>query len=63
MRDFPVPGSWVARLPRGEDEKAPTKLKLWMCRCTRVRCAVELNAECRKCGKPFKLIKRKVEAQ
>jgi hypothetical protein len=33
--------------------KAPTKMKLWQCDCTKIRAAVELDATCNKCGKPF----------
>lgn len=41
----------------GSDEKpkAKSKMKLWFCGCTRVRCAVELNAKCEKCGNMFEL--------
>jgi hypothetical protein len=35
-------------------EKAPgSKLKKWSCGCTNVRCAVELNAQCERCGSAF----------
>jgi hypothetical protein len=45
-------------LPKPEDEPAPrprgqSKLKKWSCGCTNVRCAVELNASCLKCGEMF----------
>jgi hypothetical protein len=36
-----------------EQKKQPTRMKKWGCGCTIVRAAVELNAHCLKCGKPF----------
>lgn len=32
---------------------APTKMKKFRCNCTTVRCAVDLSATCKKCGKEF----------
>ena len=43
------------RKEQGSRVKAPTKLKIWSCGCTNVRCAVELLAECQDCGNEFKL--------
>lgn len=34
-------------------KKAPTKMKLWECGCTKIRAAVEIDAICKKCGQPF----------
>ena len=34
--------------------KQPTKMKLWTCGCTKVRCAVVLSAECILCHNDFK---------
>ena len=33
----------------------PIKMAKWSCRCTRVRCARDLEATCRKCHTPFEL--------
>ena len=33
--------------------KQSTKLKKWTCGCTNVRCAVDLDAACNKCGQDF----------
>ena len=32
---------------------APTKMKKYRCQCTTVRCATDLQATCKKCGKEF----------
>lgn len=37
-----------------EGSATPTKMKKWTCGCTNVRCAVELAAVCRTCGRKFK---------
>ncbi len=44
----------VVRLSDEGKPKAPTKMKKWVCPCgVIVRCAVELNAECKDCGGQF----------
>jgi len=43
----------VFRVDNPERPKQPTKMKLWTCGCTRVRCAVELKATCHACGENF----------
>lgn len=53
LREFPAPKSWMMRVPSAV--KAPTKMKLWRCKCTRVRCATTLDATCNRCGQKFKL--------
>ncbi len=41
----------VAKPPK----RPGSKLKKWSCGCTNVRVAVELDALCRRCGRPFAL--------
>ena len=43
------------RKEQGSKVKAPTKMKKWSCGCTNVRCAVELDAYCKKCVNYFEL--------
>jgi hypothetical protein len=33
--------------------KGDSKMRKWSCQCTNVRCAVELRAQCNKCGHAF----------
>jgi hypothetical protein len=40
---------------RASPNKAPTKLFKWSCDCTILRCATKLEADCRRCGRPFEL--------
>jgi len=35
--------------------KQKTKMKKWSCGCTNIRCAVDLDATCNKCGQKFEL--------
>jgi len=37
----------------GRRAKQTTRMKKWTCGCTIVRCAVDLQATCAKCGEPF----------
>jgi hypothetical protein len=47
------------RVQPAEREKAPTKMKKWMCTCpVNVRCAVELTATCTSCGYTFANVER-----
>ena len=49
-----VDPSWVLKLPPAPVRPVGTsKMKKWSCRCTNVRCAVELRATCLSCGAPF----------
>jgi hypothetical protein len=41
--------------PDQERQRAPTKMKKWMCGCTIIRAAVEVQALCLKCNSEFKL--------
>lgn len=34
-------------------KKAPTKMKKWVCGCTTIRCATQLDAQCVACGTSF----------
>jgi len=36
-------------------EKAPTKMKKWMCGCTTIRCATKVVAGCDECGEKFEI--------
>ncbi|HBV97360.1 MAG: hypothetical protein JL50_08685 [Peptococcaceae bacterium BICA1-7] len=40
-------------LPPRQTRKGGSKMKKWFCGCTIVRCAVELNATCGRCGRKF----------
>ena len=40
-------------LPFSSTPAAPSKMKLWDCGCTKVRCAVELQAVCGACTNLF----------
>jgi hypothetical protein len=42
------------RIKTGGRSTAPTKMKKWSCDCTNVRCAVDLDSTCHKCGALFK---------
>jgi hypothetical protein len=58
--DIPDEVFELARLPETIDPKtgkkkgkAPTKMRKWTCGCTNVRCAVQLDASCDRCGNVF----------
>lgn len=45
----PVPTA----LPSRQTRQGGSRMKKWVCGCTIVRCAVELNATCGRCGRKF----------